>query len=55
MRPQKDEPCVNCKNWSNRTGCKIGRYKSTTMVIWGVCGKMYFEPKTRREKKGEGA
>lgn len=52
MRPQKDEPCVNCKNWDGRTrlGCKIGRYNSTTMVIWGVCG--FFEPKQTRKTKG---
>lgn len=53
MRPQKDEPCVNCKNWSNRTGCKIGRYNSAAMVIFGACG--FVAPRTRREKKGEGA
>ena len=54
MRPQKDEPCVNCKNWDGRTkqGCKIGRYNSTTMVIWGVCGRAYFEPKHTRKTKG---
>lgn len=56
MRPQSDEPCVNCKNWDGRTkqGCKVGHYYSATMVIWGVCGRGYFERKKRKAKKGEG-
>lgn len=39
MKPQKDEPCNNCKNWKN--GCK--HYNSTSMIIFGCCG--YKKPK----------
>lgn len=46
MRPQADEPCVNCKHWSNRTGCKQGRYNSASMCIFGHCG--FCEPKTKK-------
>lgn len=51
MRPQNDEPCVNCKNWSNRIGCKIDRYNSTSMVIFGHCG--FCEPKTKKNPNGK--
>lgn len=47
MRPQKDEPCVDCKEWSNRKGCKIGRYDSTAMVIFGYCG--FVKPKEKKQ------
>ncbi len=54
MRPQKDDPCVNCKNWDGRTkdGCKVGNYNSAAMIIFGFCGKGYFEPKHTRKTKG---
>ena len=53
MRPQDDEPCVNCKNWSNRNGCKLGQYDSAAMCIFGYCG--HHEPKVKKgAKKGEG-
>lgn len=38
MKPQFNEPCNNCKHWSNRSGCKIDRYNSTSMVMFGHCG-----------------
>lgn len=43
MRPQENEPCVNCKHWSNRKGCKMDRYNSTSMVMFGHCG--FCQPK----------
>lgn len=56
MRPQKDDPCINCKNWDGRTkqGCKVGNYNSAAMIIFGFCGRGYFEPKKPRAKKGVG-
>ena len=53
MRPQPDEPCVNCKLWDGRTeeGCKEGHYNSASMIIFGYCG--FCKPK--RTKKEEGA
>lgn len=38
MKPQLNEPCNYCKYWSNRTGCKLDRYNSTSMVMFGHCG-----------------
>ena len=46
MRPQNDEPCVDCKFWSNRVGCKIDRYESTSMRIFGYCG--FFQLKAKK-------
>lgn len=37
MRPQSDEPCINCTQWSNKVGCKQGEYDSTAMLIFGYC------------------
>ena len=53
MKPQNDEPCVTCKHWDGRTkdGCRLGHYNSATMVIWGVCGKGWYEPKKARKTK----
>ena len=53
MKPMADEPCNKCKHWDGRTkeGCKIGRYNSAAMVIWGACGMK--QPKTKRTKKTE--
>ena len=48
MRPQKDEPCVSCKAWSNKTGCRKGNYNSAAMIIFGFCGRV--EPKTQTAK-----
>ena len=52
MKPEKGEPCWKCKHWDGRTkeGCKIGRYNSDSMLIWGACG--FKSPKT---KTGKGA
>ena len=38
MRPQDNEPCVNCMHWNDETGCEMGRYDSASMVIFGHCG-----------------
>lgn len=51
MRPQPDEPCVNCAHWNDKKGCKMGRYHSTSMVIFGYCGFC----KQKQIKKEEGA
>ena len=44
MRPQDNEPCVNCKHWIDETGCEMGRYDSASMVMFGHCG--FCRPKT---------
>lgn len=46
MKPQKDEPCMNCKEWSNKCGCKLDRYNSASMVIFGYCG--FVKPKVKK-------
>lgn len=53
MRPQPDEPCVNCKLWDGRTkeGCKKGHYNSASMIIFGHCGFCW----PKRTKKEAGA
>ena len=43
MKPQDNEPCNNCKEWCDKKGCKIGRYNSSAMVIFGYCG--FVKPK----------
>ena len=48
MKPQNDEPCVNCQFWSNKTGCKKERYNSASMVIFGHRG--FCEPKRKKEE-----
>lgn len=37
MRPQDDEPCVNCRKWSNRNGCE--HYNNAALVLFGACFK----------------
>ena len=44
MRPQDNEPCVNCKHWIDNVGCEEGRYDSASMVMFGHCG--FCRPKT---------
>jgi len=48
MKPQADEPCNNCKEWCDKEGCKIGRYNSSAMVIFGFCG--FVKPKDKKTK-----
>ena len=48
MRPQDNEPCVNCKHWIDNVGCEMGRYDSASMVMFGHCG-------FRRDKTDEKA
>ena len=47
MKPQFDEPCNDCKHWDTETGCKIGRYNSTAMVVFGYCG--FAKPKKENQ------
>lgn len=44
------------KNWDGRTeqGCKIGRYNSDTMIIWGVCRAPYYEKSNRTKTFDKG-
>ncbi len=37
-RPQWDEPCNRCKNWDKYEGCILGKYNSTSMMVFGYCG-----------------
>lgn len=41
-KPQADEPCNFCRHWDN--GCKIGRYESASMIIFGYCGFCQLKP-----------
>lgn len=36
-RPQDNEPCNNCQHWVNND-CELGRYNSSSLVIFGFCG-----------------
>ena len=51
MKPEKGEPCLKCQHWDGRTkeGCRIGRYDSASMVIFGHCG--FCEPKRKKEEE----
>ena len=35
--PQENEPCNNCQHWVNGD-CELGRYNSSSLVIFGYCG-----------------
>ena len=48
MRPQDNEPCVNCMHWNDETGCEMGRYDSASMVMFGHCG--FCRPKTEKNE-----
>ena len=48
LRPQKDEPCLNCKAWDNIRGCKKNMYNSTSMVVFGHCPSV--EPNEQKPK-----
>lgn len=37
MKPQENEPCNTCEHWVNGD-CELGRYNSSTLVIFGYCG-----------------
>ena len=37
MRPQENEPCNTCQHWINGD-CELGRYNSSSLVIFGYCG-----------------
>ena len=37
-RPKDTEPCYNCVHWVN-DDCELGRYNSTSLTIFGYCGK----------------
>lgn len=52
MRPQDNEPCINCMHWYDETGCEMGRYDSASMVMFGHCG--FCRPKTTEEKPENG-
>lgn len=43
MRPQNNEPCIKCKLWNNKTGCK--HYDSSAMQIFGACGHKQLKDK----------
>ncbi len=47
MRPQKDEPCVDCRNWDSRKGCT--GYNRAPMLMFGVCAR--HEPKQPRAER----
>ena len=38
MKPQDNEPCPNCRHWSDDYGCEYGRYDRASMIIFGYCG-----------------
>ena len=52
MKPQENEPCNNCVHWVNND-CEMGRYNSSSMVIFGHCG--FCKPKSDKESKEDGA
>ena len=37
MKPQENEPCNTCEHWVNGD-CELGRYNSSTLIIFGYCG-----------------
>lgn len=40
MKPRENEPCVCCIHWNDKTGCKMGRYHSFSMDLFGCCGML---------------